>query len=380
MTDPFELVKNGNVSELRQMIENGLYVDMTGEEGFTLINVAIENSNEEIVKLLIQNGASLDPSEDIEAPIGFAICEENIKMIELLISYETNLVRPIGPNRECLLNWAIENCCKNEVIETLIEKGVNVNEINDEEYFSPLYNACKKEEIRLVKLLIDNGAKLLDSLVKNETGHILYYLSKDNCVDIIELLIENVIVEFHKSYEYEEIFRIACMCDSTEIVKLLLEHRAEVNVKFHGYDKMTPLHYASKNDSHEVVKFLIQSCADVNIGDEYGNTPLYYACERRNIEIVNILLDNGADVNIGDIIGWTPLHCACERGNVEIVKLLLEHNADVNCKDKAGNTSLRLASRYGHTDIIKLLRKFHFTQTGNDELVEDYINSFYNSI
>ena len=138
----------------------------------------------------------------------------------------------------------------------------------------------------------------------------------------------------------------------TEIVKLLLDHGADVNMTSNGD---TALMFASTNDHTEIVRILLDHGADINVQDKYGQTALMQASgeECGHTEIVKLLLDHGADINVQDEYGQTALMNAIEFEYTEIVKLLLEHGADPNLQNKYGSTTLEWASE--DTEIIKLL-------------------------
>jgi len=75
------------------------------------------------------------------------------------------------------------------------------------------------------------------------------------------------------------------------MVKLLLEHGADVNVKNHLDGDRALL--STHNNNLEMTKLLLENKADVNVKDLWGNTPLFGA----DPEVAQLLLKNGADVN-----------------------------------------------------------------------------------
>ena len=116
----------------------------------------------------------------------------------------------------------------------------------------------------------------------------------------------------------------------------------------------TPLHVAVENNNYQIVQLLLEHGADVNILDDYNDTPLHLASAKDlNISIVQLLLEHGADVEIRENRnGDTPLHLASYNGNYQIVQLLLEHGANVDSRDFEENTPLHQASINKHYSIV----------------------------
>ncbi|HYZ74395.1 MAG TPA: ankyrin repeat domain-containing protein, partial [Chthoniobacterales bacterium] len=166
-----------------------------------------------------------------------------------------------------------------------------------------------------------------------------------------------------------------------DIVKLLLDHKADPNVA--GRDAGTALMLAAENNQPEIVKLLLDRGADPNRQDHNGWTALLKAAYQGNakcIEIlashtkleldrallvatlmerkdaVKVLLDNGAEVDFRASDGRTPLILAAGKGNKEIVELLLRAGADASLTDQSGQTAQAVAAAKGFNDIAESLR------------------------
>jgi uncharacterized protein len=166
-----------------------------------------------------------------------------------------------------------------------------------------------------------------------------------------------------------------------DIVKLLLDHKADPNVA--GRDAGTALMLAAENNQPEIVKLLIGRGADPNRQDNNGWTAVLKAAYQGNakcIEIlashskleldrallvaalmerkdaVKVLLDNGAEVDFRASDGRTPLILAAGKGNKDIVELLLQAGADASLTDQAGQTAQAVAAAKGFNDIAESLR------------------------
>ncbi|MBQ3933577.1 MAG: ankyrin repeat domain-containing protein, partial [Elusimicrobiaceae bacterium] len=83
---------------------------------------------------------------------------------------------------------------------------------------------------------------------------------------------------------------------------------------------------AIRNGDIDIVKLLLDHCADANIKTKAGITPLMFASYYGNINIVKLLLDNGAKVDIVAKNGDTALSVAQGKGYQDIVNLLKSKN------------------------------------------------------
>ena len=168
--------------------------------------------------------------------------------------------------------------------------------------------------------------------------------------------------------------------DYKQIVRLLVNQRADINVKDNG--GWTPLHIAVSNKNDALVKALISNGADLAIKDESGWTPLHSAVYNRNYDLVQALIRNGVDLAIKDesnktaydiaeknndkqamdllyrdIDGRTKLHHVIMKVYpcLKEIKRLIALGVYVDAKDRNGNTPLHWASGNGHADVVKLL-------------------------
>ena|SRR5215467_7202711 len=133
----------------------------------------------------------------------------------------------------------------------------------------------------------------------------------------------------------------------TAAVKTFLDKGVDVNAKTrYG---ATALSYACDRENVEMVKLLIERGADVNVKDTfYGEAPIGWALSKKNAAIVKLLLDKGA-------AGVErALSTGIQDGDIELVKVAL---AKGGLKPETLNSALRRATNGKNQDIVDLLKK-----------------------
>ena len=193
----------------------------------------------------------------------------------------------------------------------------------------------------------------MESLLKNGHNSIIELLIKNEAniesipidiefEDIVEGLIEEeddeILEDFLEHGDEQEILQatplyMAIENNHTETCKLLVDHGADFNFRYHGF---SILHISVINGNLELVKFFIEKGINVNTEDDNeGYTPLYSAAYEGHLDIVNILIENGAYINtfkLGDekksskLSRW-PVFGAIEQNNLKIAQILIDHGA-----------------------------------------------------
>lgn len=133
-------------------------------------------------------------------------------------------------------------------------------------------------------------------------------------------------------------------------------------VKAYSPDGWTALHLNFGN--FEIVKVTLEHGADIDAvsKNKFSATPLQGAAAMQNLELARLLISRGANVNCRGDEGVSPLHEAAGNGQIELAKLLLDHGAKLNAKDDHGKTPLTIALEYKQTEMAKFLRNRKATE------------------
>ena len=177
-----------------------------------------------------------------------------------------------------------------------------------------------------------------------------------------------------------------------EILKLLVQHGADVNVRRHFgfYRGMTAAMIAADEGLESCLRFLVESGTDLTLRANYevnhfeakkrycenqnGKTALMMAAsgsDDANALCVKFLVEAGVDLNVLDKFGNTALMYAAKAGGFNSVKYLTERMSvsSLNQTNKKGQTALMMAAS-GFNDAPGLCVKF-LVEAGVDLNVQD---------
>ena len=147
----------------------------------------------------------------------------------------------------------------------------------------------------------------------------------------------------------------AARCGRVDVLQLLLDSGANVNIAVAGIYDGNALRAAALNRDHICVKMLLDHGADVNAQDDYLGNALHAAAFSGSDICVKMLLDHGADINAQSHRYGNALQAAARSGNELSVKILLDHGADVNHRGGSYDNAVQAAAEFAHENLIKIL-------------------------
>ena len=278
------------------------------------------------------------------------------------------------------LHRAVENG-NEEVVRLLLSEGANVHAIAAFEgrELTPFHIAVEKGYNGITELLIAAGANVNAQDQAGSTPlHIAVRIARK---DIVEVLINKGADVNAKNGQGRTSIDIAMRNGRMDIASVLIDNGAEVSIHTAAQDGdqekvksilaqgidvdvkddsgQTALHIAAQNKHQDIVELLLSKGADVHAKEKNGYTPLFYGIWSNDANMVSLLVDKGADVNCTPPEGYPPLHFAVWYENLDIAKILMDHGAKCDVKD--GWTAFRYAADASNRDMINL-----FVSKGTD--------------
>ncbi|XP_039432348.1 uncharacterized protein LOC120415041 [Culex pipiens pallens] len=342
---------------LRVLLDMGANTDLcttNGEwQGWKPLHRAAQRGLLEVVEILINHGASIDPTESGLTALHAVATGGSSEILESLLEKNIDINGKWGEDEVTPLFQACFYKHSN-IVKLLLEHGADVN-LGTCNGYMPIHQAARNDCTEIMELLVSKGANI--NCTTTDNGHTpLFEATLHNAKHAVKLLLDmGANAELNDTKEGKSPLQIAAETDKFEILSILVNHGDSVH---RAKPELTGVNAVPKGVSKEVVDFLQER--DIRINSQRKHvaiTPLFQACSEGNLSFVQLLLDRGADVMLGrSNIGYMPIHCAAANDRVKVIQLLLASGANINCTTlDNGRTPLYEAASNGAKNAVKYL-------------------------
>ncbi|KAE8727610.1 hypothetical protein F3Y22_tig00005459pilonHSYRG00346 [Hibiscus syriacus] len=279
---------SGKADLVRTLIDGGGDVNHKDSNGRSLISLAVEAGNLDVLNVLISSGCEIDNA--VDHVFHYAAAINSVDLMDALFrAYKNSISNDLVDfhGRTPIHVSAIHGCT--QVIRFCLSVGASPEAL-DVDKCTPLHLAAKGGHLDAVECLLE--ASNYSKYALNKQGKTAFTLAVEN-------------------------------------------DRSNVYGSLHLGDALSR---AARIGDVNGIKSCIDEGADVNGKDQNGWTPLHRAAFKGQLESVRALLGYCGEINIVDDNGYTPLHCAVEAGHVEVALLLMGHGAKANLKSMKGTS------------------------------------------
>ncbi|THZ51416.1 hypothetical protein D6C88_09769 [Aureobasidium pullulans] len=283
------------------------------KELYKEVGLAVEKNRNDIVQLLLENGANINGSDSCVSPtpLQMAILGGYTSLVKILLNAGADIQ---VPGEYLDLFHLRREYDRKDLMRQLSTHEILVDQADSCE-LTVLQAAAYMGSCEIVRMLLDHGAHIN---TPSKSGCALSLAVFGGHQDIVALLLEkgaNVDGADGCPTPLERaVFR---GCNST--VQLLIDHgaragaRALIDAALLGHTRM--------------IKLLLAQDVDIE-GDEEYTTPLHQAAMKGHRESVRLLLYHGADIDSTHEYG-SALYVAAIWNEVEMMELLISRGADV---------------------------------------------------
>ena len=306
----------GGCPELCQLlIGKGAKVNAMDGNGDTSLQVALQKGNVKTVELLLANGADYEVLNGAGETVLHLLCKGGVDRHELCEDLISRGVSPRQADREnnSPMHLALKNKlhktfyllfkqCGVSTVDDFPKMNIQNNDISDLLCFS--VSCCDAE---LCQKLLDLGAN-------------------PNAPNTSDLMPSLDFLPYDAASVHP--LHIAVAKNNSELCRLLLDHRATVNVQMHMHYSTSrlhlaqPLHLAAQKGFIGVCRVLIEQDAFINAQTSTGTSPLHLAIVGNKDDIVRLLLCHGAILGNVMIGGVSALEWSATRGSRSLASLL----------------------------------------------------------
>lgn len=314
-----QLARDGDIETIRTWLQDEelrRHINDLDEKKLTPLHYAARNSNIEIMKILVENGADVNKMGD-----------DNMTPLHYSARYG-RLIEPKERRKSSMLSPMLTPTRGNSAVGTPehdVFDGTATNQT--------LLTVVKKVEDQVdaaVEYLISLGA---DINAKDKYGMTpLHHTAiRGNKMALQRLLKSPGIIKEPIDAQNSTPLHLAATYNQPIIAKMLLND-GSTNPRALDSDLRTPLHEACQEGNVSVAKILLESAKA-----KYGTSVIREMTHDRD--------DDGA----------TPLLLGVGKGGTSIVKLLLSYRANPNHRNKENVFPVHSAARTGDLETLRLL-------------------------
>lgn len=338
------------------LLDAGVDRDCLSPEYGTALHVAVKRADIDMVKLLLDHGASIDIQESKSRSTALRTAVDNgcASIVKLLCERGASVEAACPKRKPRLLSLAI---LRSDItmVQTLLEVGADMDHRDSRE--EALFLAIQKDKVESVKLLLDHGLSV--DYANAGWGSILEAASAFNAQRTARMLIDQgAHVDATGGKNDATPLVAAAACGYQDLVVLLLDKGARIDGD--GDNQGRALHAAAWHGHAGIVRLLLDKGANINATSGKRRSPLAAAITVGHVQVVRIILDWNPNI-FHEQEGQLHLLRAILHERAEILQLMLENKVNISeCDERMGN-ALHLACRgrsHEYHDMAKLLIRY----------------------
>ena len=277
---------SGALDVVKMLVEAGVGVRATDDEGATCLTVAAYLGNTETARYLV----------------GLPHVDVNHRS-----SANFTVLHSAAANKET------------DVAQVLIDAGADID-ARDNEGHAPLYFACASGAFDVVKMLVRAGAD-------DGGGTCLTQAANCGHTEVVRYLVGLPEVDVNRR---DDDFKTALHCAvenaHTDVVQVLIDAGADPTTSTNYGVNRSPLHTACILETLDMVKMLVRAGAGVRATDTNGSTCLHFAAKFGRTETVRYLVGlPEVELNHRDTEkNYTALQYAVEDNHTDVEQVLLD--------------------------------------------------------
>ncbi|XP_059664269.1 protein ACCELERATED CELL DEATH 6-like [Cornus florida] len=342
-------VTSGDPVRWRSELESN-NLEQLSPQGNTVLHLAISLGHHQLVESILQRcSPNLFSTKNSAGKLALhlAAASGNLSTLESLLRHAAKLQLE-GYNTTTCVNG--DQYFNQYLQAVLMEKDSEMN--------TALHVAMKYQHYKLAILLVEKNPQV-STCPNKEKMSPLYMAAEAGQLKLVELMMQNGAVDI-RALQGKSVVHAAIKARNKDVLKAVLKHESTY---FSAYDEdgRTPLSFASSIGYFKGVRCFLKKWREaIYIRDADGSLPIHLASMRGHVKIIKKFLKYSPDSReLVNKDGQNILHVAAMNGKANVVSYVLKKHELamlINQRDeKDGNTPLHLASKGEHARIVHIL-------------------------
>ena len=428
-TSPHKLARNGNLEELKCLLDGVQALNVLDERGSTILHsatetnqvsvmhylldcgidrnavdhygntalhVAVKNECVDALHLLLSNGASDSICNSAhDPPLHLAIRKSNPALVSAFLEHQVDLLVRGFRNRTSL--HVIAENDNLESLKAIHESSLFVKlqresrcfqvRVVDDDRLTPVHLAAKRGSYRVLDFMISRSLELGLPIqaglhfLDEENSSPAQYAVEIGCIKSLEVLLKYGASPTLSEGDVLPPLHLACYQGKLDMVEMMIQHCGVEILQSRDQQEMTVLHRSCMGQYSEgMISYLCEQGAELNTQDINGSTALHTAIVSGNVSAVEELIERGSDPTKQDLKGQNSLHHAVLQNRQEILRHLLEHRSStslVSEPDINGSYPIHYALNHGLHEMVMSIHTSLLLHHPNHHIFQDSKNNNY---
>ncbi|KAJ5067283.1 cyclin-dependent kinase inhibitor 2c [Anaeramoeba ignava] len=314
MKNDIEAMKKKITSNAEEILE---YQE---EDGSNLLHYATENSQLDMIRLLIESGIKIDSqNKNGKSSLHIAVRGNMYDVVEQFIAYKADINIQNKDGFTPLFIAVQFNFYK--IAELLLKNNANFQIFTQK--LAPIHLAAANNNPSLVELLIHYGSD--PNLISQEGKNAYHYTQS--------IFVQKILRSKMNSNNFPNYYKMDNIEIINEEISFLNSLIETQTYNFNETQIEKFFHLALTNRYPQLIQKILKILDLHNYKDKYDQSLLHYTVIENNNFLLKMILNNNGNPNIIGAKKQTPLHVAAEQGNLPAVIMLLKQGANYNAKD-----------------------------------------------
>ncbi|UVI29291.1 ankyrin repeat domain-containing protein [Paenibacillus spongiae] len=329
----------GHLQIVTALLDAGAHADAVRADGVRPINCALDQGDGKsalLAGVLLERGAAYNIY--LAAVLGDGVYVRDALLRDSALSNfeDTSHRRPISAAARRNDLGMVKLLLDHGADPSLPEEGAPLGQA--------LWTAVYQKQHDMAKLLLEHGAN--PNTAPESSGSVLLHAQKDP--ELLRMLLKYGAQD--NSGDLDSFQRLVSDNALADVERLLIEH-PELSRQASAFWGEGILSEPANQGNREMLELLLRHDARVPDVSKWGR--YYYF---KHDEISALLLQNGMNPNHMNWHHVTLLHDMAQEGDLRKARLLLDYGADINAVDEEyRSTPLGFAARWGQREMVALL-------------------------